>query len=177
MRDRTDDHPAPTAPRDVRPCGGPGAPVRHAASAVLFRGRTVLLVERGTGAARGLWSLPGGHLEDGESAADGCLRELAEETGIAAVTERLIGVHETVAATTPGAAPTRYRISVFLCRETAHDGFAAETAVPAPPKAASDARNARFVDIDALEELPLTDGAAQLIGRALSGEVAGGDTT
>ena len=36
---------------------------RCAASAAIFRGSMVLLVQRGKGALKGLWSLPGGHIE------------------------------------------------------------------------------------------------------------------
>ena len=41
------------------------------------RGRVLLVKQRLTGT----WLLPGGALEDGESAEDGALRELREETG------------------------------------------------------------------------------------------------
>lgn len=45
---------------------------------------------------RGLWELPGGKIEPGESPAACALRELAEETGLAGRIERELGsvVHE-----------------------------------------------------------------------------------
>lgn len=41
--------------------------------------RQLLLIERGDGHG---WALPGGGLDEGEGALQGCVRELAEETGV-----------------------------------------------------------------------------------------------
>lgn len=52
---------------------------------VLFeRDGAVLLMRRaGTGFFDGMWSLPGGHVEQGESLRDAAVREMAEELGVA----------------------------------------------------------------------------------------------
>lgn len=42
----------------------------------------VLLIRRDQPPARGLWSVPGGKLEPGESLAEACQREFEEETGL-----------------------------------------------------------------------------------------------
>ncbi|HOI72761.1 MAG TPA: NUDIX hydrolase [Syntrophales bacterium] len=57
-----------------RPRVGVGAIVIH-------EGR-VLLVERGIDPSRGLWAIPGGSLELGETIQAGAEREILEETGI-----------------------------------------------------------------------------------------------
>lgn len=44
----------------------------------------------------GRWTLPGGGLRHGEDPAEGVLRELAEETGLSARIDRLLGVHSNV---------------------------------------------------------------------------------
>jgi ADP-ribose pyrophosphatase YjhB (NUDIX family) len=62
---------------------------RAAVSGAIFRGDEVLLTQRWQVPMLGAWSLPGGHIEPGEKAADALLRELREETAIEA---RLLGV-------------------------------------------------------------------------------------
>ena len=73
-------------PRPKRPAPGgePSTWPRCAASAAVLRGREVLLVERAKGALAGYWSLPGGHIEPGETARSAALREVREETGVEA---------------------------------------------------------------------------------------------
>jgi 8-oxo-dGTP diphosphatase len=57
-------------------------PVRCAGAVVRdVRGR-LLLVQRANDPSRGLWSLPGGRIEPGESAAEAAAREVYEETGL-----------------------------------------------------------------------------------------------
>ncbi|MEV0401835.1 NUDIX domain-containing protein [Actinoallomurus sp. NPDC050550] len=50
---------------------------------ILERGDEILLLERqGTGYGDGMFHLPSGHLEQGESVADGAVREVREEVGV-----------------------------------------------------------------------------------------------
>lgn len=58
-------------------------PTPAVSALVLARGR-VLLVRRGHPPLRREWSLPGGRVEPGETAATAVARELAEETGLIA---------------------------------------------------------------------------------------------
>lgn len=70
---------------DKKPVAGAGI--------VVFRGDDVLVIQRGKPPYKGEWSIPGGKIEFGETAAEAALRELKEETGI---TARIIGLIDVV---------------------------------------------------------------------------------
>ena len=60
------------------------------AEAVVVSSSKVLLIKRKD---LGVWSLPGGKIEDGESTAEAAVRETLEETGIRIALEGLVGVY------------------------------------------------------------------------------------
>ena len=60
----------------------PDRPVVGVGAVVVHEGR-VLLVRRGAAPSRGLWAVPGGALELGETLQQGAEREILEETGVA----------------------------------------------------------------------------------------------
>ena len=51
----------------------------------------LLLVRRGQPPAQGCWSVPGGRCRPGEDPAAACVREVAEETGLAVIVQRYAG--------------------------------------------------------------------------------------
>lgn len=62
-----------------------------AASAVIVdHDGSVLLIRR---TDNGLWSIPGGAMEPGESIADCCIREVKEETGLDITLGRVVGIY------------------------------------------------------------------------------------
>ncbi len=66
--------------------------LRFGCSAVIFdETRTRALLTRRTD--NGRWCVPGGAMEAGESAAEACIREVWEETGLRVRVKRLIGVY------------------------------------------------------------------------------------
>ncbi|MCZ7423305.1 NUDIX domain-containing protein [Verrucosispora sp. WMMA2121] len=69
---------------------------RLAAYAVCIDAERVLLVRCVAPSGETTWSLPGGRVEHAEDPFDAVLREVAEETGCAAVVDRLLGVDSRV---------------------------------------------------------------------------------
>jgi ADP-ribose pyrophosphatase YjhB (NUDIX family) len=128
---------------------------RPGASAVVLRGDAVLLVRRAKALGNGLWSLPGGHIEPGETAAAAARREVGEETGLAVEITGLAGVHDAIIRDGAGALLAHYVLAVYCAR--ADDGT---------PVAASDVAEACFVPIGELDSYRLTPGARGLIERA-----------
>jgi 8-oxo-dGTP diphosphatase len=86
------------------------ASVRHIVNALLLRGSTVLLAKRSPRrrAYPGLWSFPGGHVEQGESLPEALGRELQEEIGVVPTNYKLVG---TIAdPNAPADAPITYHM-------------------------------------------------------------------
>ncbi|MFE0044544.1 NUDIX hydrolase [Streptomyces albireticuli] len=69
---------------------------RLAAYAVCIEDGRVLLARHVPPEGGSVWTLPGGRVEHGEDPFDAVIREVAEETGCAAVVERLLGVDSRV---------------------------------------------------------------------------------
>lgn len=66
-------------------------PIIKAASACVWRGDEILLIQRASTLGKGRWSLPGGKLEEGETALQASHRELEEETGVTASLDHHVG--------------------------------------------------------------------------------------
>ena len=109
----------------------------------------VLLVERATPPAQGLWSVPGGKLEMNETLAQAVAREVREETGLIVEVGALACVVERMSE------GYHYVILDYLARPIGG------TLAPA-----SDVRAARWVTSDDLPSLALTDGLLTLLERA-----------
>ena len=65
------------------------------ASACVWKDGKVLLIQRAK-PPLGLWSLPGGHVEFGETAVAAAERELLEESGVTADLTAFIGLYEVI---------------------------------------------------------------------------------
>lgn len=123
-------------------------PIR-AASACVFRGRQVLLVQRGNALGRGLWSLPGGKIEPGETADACALRELLEETGVCARLVGLVGNYHIHSGL------IQYSIACFAAWH-----------LTGKPHAASDAVDARFVDVQDINEYSVASSTREAVSAA-----------
>jgi ADP-ribose pyrophosphatase YjhB (NUDIX family) len=80
------------------------SPDINAASVALIDGDQVLLIRRGRPPFEGLWTLPGGRLEVGETAEAAAVREIGEELGIAITAVTPVAVH----------AAGAWRLAVFV---------------------------------------------------------------
>ena len=93
--------------------------IRPAVSAFILRREGVLLQKRED---NGLWGLPGGGVEPGESVTEAIVREVREETGLEVEPVRLIGVYSSPAhhqiVTYPNGDVIHYVSSSFECRIT-----------------------------------------------------------
>lgn len=69
----------------------PRKPNHMTTDAVVFQSGHVLLGERKNNPGKGLWALPGGHIELDEWMIDGVIRELREETRLKVPTKILLG--------------------------------------------------------------------------------------
>lgn len=65
--------------------------LRPSVAAIIMNAEGYVLLQRRSD--NGLWGLPGGSVEIGESITEAIVREVREETGLAVEVERLIGVY------------------------------------------------------------------------------------
>ena len=107
----------------------------------------LLLIKRGHDPGAGLWSLPGGRIEPGETDQQAVVREIAEETGLTVVCGRLAGT-----ATLPGLGTDTVVVRDY--RAVVVGGALA---------AGDDAAEARWVDEAELARLPLTAGLLEFL--------------
>ena len=151
---------AAAAPRAVRPTVAVGG--------IAFddHGR-VLLIQRDRPPSAGRWTIPGGRVEPGETLAQACARELAEETGLEVETGPLVEVLERIGRD-PDAAPNaqeaggqgaalQYHFVILDFLVHVRGGRLA---------AAGDARDARWCTAADLAALPLTEGLEPVLERA-----------
>jgi ADP-ribose pyrophosphatase YjhB (NUDIX family) len=107
----------------------------------------LLLVKRGHEPGAGLWSLPGGRVEPGETDAEALVREMREETGLIVQPGPLVG---SVRRPWLGGAVVEIRdYAATVTGGTLHPG--------------DDAADARWVTPQDLNALPLTEGLAEIL--------------
>lgn len=127
-----------------------------AVGVVCLRGDEVLLIRRGKAPRKGEWSLPGGRIEWGETAAAAALRELEEETGVTADLLGLVDVVDGFFAHREGDEVSRHFVLV---------DYAARWR-SGTPQAGDDATDARFFPLAAIGALGLWSETVRVIEQA-----------
>lgn len=125
---------------------GSGPPV-VAVGGVAVREGALLLVQRGTDPQSGRWSIPGGHVERGETLASAVEREMLEETGLRVRCGPFLGWAERLG---PG-----YHFVILDFTVSLDDDGAAV--------AGGDAADVAWVPLAEVPSLPLVDGVEEFL--------------
>ena len=132
----------------------PDAPLVGVA-AVVIEGDKVLVVKRGTEPDKGLWGLPGGLVELGETLNEAVRREVAEETGLDVEAGEVVGMFEPIRYDEWNRIRYHYIVIDFLAYRKG--GIL---------KAGDDAAEVRWVSPDALDACPMRPKTTAIIRKA-----------
>jgi ADP-ribose pyrophosphatase YjhB (NUDIX family) len=124
-------------------------------SAAIFRDGRVLIVRRGRPPAHGLYTLPGGGVELGETLEQAVVREVREETGLAVAPFALVGFREAIGRDAAGRIERHFVILPFAAR-----WIAGEIALN------EELAEAQWRRPDELAGLKTTDGLAEIVAAA-----------
>jgi ADP-ribose pyrophosphatase YjhB (NUDIX family) len=96
--------------------------------AVVWRGDSVLLVRRANPPDAGKWGFPGGAQHLGETVFEAAMRELAEETGVAAEPVEVLTAIDVIERDEEGRVRYQFTLIAVLARWRAGEGAAADDA-------------------------------------------------
>jgi len=139
----------------------PDAP-RVAVGAVILHQDKVLLVLRGQAPAKGLWAIPGGSVELGETLQVAAEREVMEETGLKVQAGKVIHTFDAIQRDESGRVKYHYVIVDLL----------AEAFDPTQPlKPFDDVQDARWFTLPDVEkpDLPISEKTRVLLRKIMNG--------
>ena len=126
-----------------------------AASAAIVRDGKILVVRRARPPAHGLFTLPGGVVEVGETLAQAVVREVSEETGLTIEPVALAGFRETIVRDAQARVERHFVILCFAARWRAGE-----------PVLNEELSEARWIDPAELADLSTTPGLAEIVAAA-----------
>jgi ADP-ribose pyrophosphatase YjhB (NUDIX family) len=126
-----------------------------AVSAAIIRDGRILLARRARGPALGVWTLPGGVVEAGETLTEALIREVAEETGMTIEPVALAGHREVVVRDDRGRVSRHFVILCFASRW-----------IKGEPKLNEELAEARWLRPAELTNFKTTDGLAEIVAAA-----------
>lgn len=139
-----------TETKDCSPSRRPIAAV----GVVVFRGDRVLLVRRGRAPSRGLWAVPGGAVEAGETLAEAAEREVREETGVIVKAHEPVHAFDVISRRADGDVDHHYVVVDLLADY-----------VDGEPVAGDDAAEAAWVSVEQIGGLAVSEETARLVRR------------
>ncbi|HEV2955116.1 MAG TPA: NUDIX hydrolase [Xanthobacteraceae bacterium] len=142
-----------TTPTDPR--AYPDRPFLAVSAAIVRDGR-ILLVRRARAPGRGLYSLPGGVVEAGETLHQAVVREVYEETGLTVEPVGLAGHREAIVRDAGGRVQRHFVILPFACRWRAGEAMPSE-----------EVAEARWLKPHEMADLATTEGLADIIATAM----------
>ncbi|MDP4025458.1 NUDIX hydrolase [Methylobacterium sp. NEAU 140] len=127
------------------------------ASIAVIRGATVLLAARANEPMRGVWTLPGGLVEAGETLAEAALRELTEEVGLTAEVVGVLSPTEIIVRDADGRARHHYVVHPHAALWRGGE-----------PEAGPEALGVRWASLSEVAELPTTPGLVDTLREAFA---------
>ena len=120
--------------------------------ALIYEGDRILMAQRGKPPLKGLWSLPGGLVETGESLENAVRREVLEETGLAVRPLGVLEIFERIMRDAAGAAEYHYVLIDYVCAVSGGE-----------LRAGDDACKVEWVRRRDLKKLAITEGTLAVI--------------
>lgn len=128
-----------------------------AVSAAIVRDGKVLVVRRARKPALGVYTMPGGVVEAGETLTEAITREVMEETAITIAPVTLAGHREAIIRDAEGRVERHFVILCFASRWLAGE-----------PVLNDELNDARWVTFDELRGLTTTEGLAEIVAAAMA---------
>jgi 8-oxo-dGTP diphosphatase len=129
----------------------PSHPIPGVAAVIVHDG-SVLLTVRGKEPRKGLWGIPGGVVEVGETLAEAVKREVFEETHIVVEPVELLTVFDSINKDDDGRVRYHYVLFEYLCEYVSGDVVAGD-----------DAPDARWVSVNTLDSLPIMESTRRFL--------------
>lgn len=126
-----------------------------AASVAIFRDARVLLAARGREPMKGVFTLPGGAVEIGETLAAAARREVLEETGLRVDLAGFVTHQEVIHLAPDGRTERHFVICVFAAHWAGGE-----------PHVTEEASEFRWADPSTLDALRVTDGLGAVVAAA-----------
>ncbi len=116
----------------------------------------VLLVKRAREPAKGLWSVPGGLVDVGETLEEAVQREVREEVGLEVRVGPLVEIMDRIIYDDKLRVQYHYLLVDFLCTVDGEE-----------PQVASDVEEAKWFALDQLDDSEMTHSTLEVIEKAL----------